>query len=156
MLRRWLAGLVVRRSRSLVEAHVAGDVMRHSVELDGCRTVDANDERTTCMLPTKMLTGINTEENGTLLLRMLKGASPTGVIYVPYFAMKVNPTSWMFHASKFDRPVKSRDLHWSIMATPRDSTGQVLPPSDNDAPMTLASLRCVDRQLPAAILALSA
>uniref|UniRef100_A0A7E4W3K9 AMP-binding domain-containing protein n=1 Tax=Panagrellus redivivus TaxID=6233 RepID=A0A7E4W3K9_PANRE len=68
------------------------------------------------------------------------------VIYVPYSVMKVNPTSWMFHASKLQAStalVKSRDLHWSVMATPRDSTGQVLPPSGNAAPMTLASLRCV-------------
>lgn len=67
------------------------------------------------------------------------------VIFVPYSVMKVNPTSWMFHASKLQATaalVKSRDLHWSVMATPRDPTGQLLPPN-NAAPMSLSTLRCV-------------
>uniref|UniRef100_A0A914XY41 AMP-dependent synthetase/ligase domain-containing protein n=1 Tax=Panagrolaimus superbus TaxID=310955 RepID=A0A914XY41_9BILA len=69
------------------------------------------------------------------------------VIFVPYSVMKVNPTSWMFHASKLQATaalVKSRDLHWSVMATPRDSsTGHLLSQNNAAAPLQLSSLRCV-------------
>ena len=68
------------------------------------------------------------------------------IIFVPYSVMKVNPTSWMFHASKLQASaalVKSRDLHWSVMATPRDSSGQVVQPTGNNTPMQLSSLRCI-------------
>lgn len=42
------------------------------------------------------------------------------VYFVPYSLMKINPTSWLVQATKLKAQtalVKSRDLHWSLIAT---------------------------------------
>lgn len=42
------------------------------------------------------------------------------VCFVPYSLMKINPTSWLIQATKLKAQtalVKSRDLHWSLIAT---------------------------------------
>lgn len=56
------------------------------------------------------------------------------VVFVPYSLMKINPTSWMIQVTKLQASaalVKSRDLHWSILAT-RDHKD-----------IHLGSLRCI-------------
>lgn len=66
------------------------------------------------------------------------------VHFVPYSLMKVSPTSWLVQATKFQATtalVKSRDLHWSLMALTGGGNNAIS--QVNKDLINLASLRAI-------------
>ncbi|XP_065163963.1 disco-interacting protein 2 isoform X5 [Atheta coriaria] len=100
------------------DGSVMGVTITRAAMLSHCRTLSmacgyTEGENMVCVLDFKREVGLW----HSVLTSVLNGMH---VIYIPYALMKVNPASWMQMITKYRATVavvKSRDLHWGLLAT---------------------------------------